>query len=119
MLFRKIVLASATIAALLPALSHASEKTSLNACASAFATSLAASGAPAPAFKLDYQDQVTPAWTNYYPTEYTFTMEAHDAKSGAAIARVRCSASYRGVVKDLATLPMDSKSAAATTLAAR
>jgi hypothetical protein len=121
MLFRKIVLASATLAALLPAICNAStEKASLQACASAFATSLAASGAPAPTFKLDYLDQDQPpvAWTSYHPMEYSFTMEAHDAKSGAAIARARCSANSRGVVKDMATLPLN-KSTAATTLAAR
>jgi hypothetical protein len=116
MLLRNVVLASA-IAALLPAISNASsEQTSLQACARAFATSLAGTGAQAPAFKVDYQSQVHTAWSNNFPTEYTFTMEAHDAKSGAAVGRARCSASSRGVVKDMATLPLTGKDA---TLAAR
>jgi hypothetical protein len=117
MLIRNIIFATATIAALAPAISNATpERASLKACAAAFATSLAAPGAAAPAFRVNYRDAVRGTWADYYPTEFTFTMEAHDAKSGAPIARARCSADNHGVVKDIATLPLETTPA---TLAAR
>jgi hypothetical protein len=117
MLFRRIIFATATIAALSPAISNAAaERASLKACAAAFATSLAAPGATTPAFKVNYLDAERGTWAYYYPTEFTFTMEAHDAKSGATIARARCSADNHGVVKDIATLPLETTPA---TLAAR
>jgi hypothetical protein len=40
--------------------------------------------------------------------DYTFTLEAHDAKTGAAIARASCSTDYRGVVTAIEVLPLDS-----------
>jgi len=57
MIIRKLLLTAASIAAICPAVSHASaENTALNACAQAFATSLA-SGSGVPAFKLQYHSE--------------------------------------------------------------
>ncbi len=117
MLIRKIVLATAAVAALSPAVSNAGNaRTSLKACANAFASSLASPGATAPAFKVDYREGLGNSFSDYYPTDYTFTLEAHNPKSGAAIARARCSTNTRGVVTEIATLPLETK---VTTLAAR
>jgi hypothetical protein len=48
---------------------------------------------------------------DFYPTDYTFTLEAHDPKTGAPIARAVCTTDYRGNVTDIASLPLDSKAA--------
>lgn len=113
---RKITVAIVTIAAFSPALSNASpERTSVKACANAFATSLASPGAGAPAFKLAYGSGMQSAVASYYPTDFTFVLEAHDPKNGSTVARARCSTNSRGVVTGIASLPLDSKS---TTLAA-
>ena len=112
MSIRKITVAIVTIAAFSPAVSNASpERTSVKACASAFATSIAPPGASAPAFKLAYQGGIQSALTSYYPTDFTFVLEAHDPKSGSTVARARCSANSRGVVTEIASLPLDSKPA--------
>ncbi len=117
MLIRKIVLATAVIAALSPAISSASSaRNSLKSCANAFATSLAAPGAGTPAYKIDFRDTVNRDFSDYYPTDYTFTLEAHDPKSGAAIARARCSTNTRGAVTEIETLPLQANR---TTVAAR
>jgi hypothetical protein len=111
---RHIVVAAVTVAALSPAISMASpEKTSLKACASAFATRIASPGAAVPGYKLAYHGDVTsPLMT--YPRDYTFTLEAHD-KAGVAIARASCSTDAKGAVTSIASIPMvagDSKLAA-------
>ena len=55
------------------------------------------------------------AIADFYPTVYTFSLEAHDPKTGAAIARAVCSADSHGNVSALTTTPVDSTA----TLAAR
>ncbi|MEA3149512.1 MAG: hypothetical protein QOD56_451 [Gammaproteobacteria bacterium] len=116
MMIRNIVLAVATIAAFAPALSNASpEKASVKACASAFATSIASPGASAPAYKLAYRGSFGSTLSSFYPSDFTFMLEAHDAKTGLPIARARCSTDSRGTVTEIAVLPLDAK---ATTLAA-
>jgi hypothetical protein len=96
MFTRKVLIAAAAIAALSPALSYASpEQVSVDACARALATSIAA-----PAYKLDYR--VTPDRTQLmFPVEYTFVMEAHNAKTGAPLGKVRCSTDMHGTVTSL------------------
>jgi hypothetical protein len=107
---RKIVLAVATIAALSPVISNASpERASVKACASAFATSLAAPGANAPVYKLAYRGSFVSSLSDFYPTDYTFTLEAHDPKTGLAVARARCSTDSRGTVVSIAAIPLDVK----------
>lgn len=117
MLIRKIALTCAVLAAVSPIIANAtSERTSAKACAHAFATSIAAHGENAPAFKLAYHDSVGSALSNFYPTDYTFTLEAHDPKTGAAIARASCSTNYHGVVTEISPLPLETN---ATSLDAR
>jgi hypothetical protein len=110
MIIRKIALGLVTVAALSPAVSNAGsfEKASLNACARAFATSLASPGAAAPAFKLDYLgDRTASSVTDFYPVQYSFDLEAKDPKTGLAIARARCSADSRGAVTALSAEPLE------------
>ena len=109
MKFRNIVLAVATVAALSPAISHATpEKVSLKACASAFATSIAAPGAATPGYKLAYHGEMSAPIMDY-AREYAFMLEARN-KSGAAIARARCLTDQNGVVTSLSTVPLSAKS---------
>jgi hypothetical protein len=116
--FRKITLLAASIAVLTPALSNASpEKSALNACAQAFATSLASSGAPTPSFKVAYKsDEFSASTVEFYNREFTFELHAKDAKTGAEFAHASCSTNSRGAVVALSSLPVQ---AAPATLASR
>ena len=117
MIIRKLTIAVATIAALSPALSNASpERTSAKACASAFATSLASPGAGAPAYKLAYRGGFQSAMASFYATDYSFVMEVHDPKTGAAVARATCTTNSHGTVTAMASLPLDSKPAGLATV---
>jgi hypothetical protein len=115
---RKLSLAIVTIAAISPIVASASpEEAALNACAKAFASSIAAPGAAAPAFKLNYaQQHFSSPVTDYYARSYTFTMKAQNPKTGTAFASATCSADTRGEVLEFASTakPTDS-----TTLASR
>ncbi len=113
MKFRKISLAIVTVASLSPLTSFASpEKASVTACAHAFASTITSKGANGPGFKLDYRARFNSSITDFYPTEYTFVMEARDPKTGSAIARARCSADSSGVVTGITQLPLDAQLAA-------
>jgi hypothetical protein len=118
MQFRKSVLAFATIAAISPVITNASpQKVALNACARAFATSIASPGTAAPSFKLNYSgDQEEGPLAAYYSHQFTFYLHAHDAKTGLALANATCSADSSGTVIALSSTPLD---AAAPTLAAK
>jgi hypothetical protein len=110
MISHKFALAVVAVAALTPAISNASpERASVKACASAFATSIAAPGAAVPAYKLAYRGSFGGTLADFYPTQYTFTLEAHDPKTGQAIARARCSTNSRGAVTEIAAVPLDAK----------
>ncbi len=112
MKFHHIALAVVTIVSLTPVVSNASpEKASLQACARAFAASVAAPGAAAPSFKLDYRGGQSSVIADFYPTEYTFTLQAHDPKSGAVVARAVCSTNSRGDVTTLASVPLKTPTA--------
>jgi hypothetical protein len=115
MTIRKLLLTAASIAVICPAVSQASpENTALNACAQAFATSLA-SGSGTPAFKLKYHSKSPGALAGYYSSpEFTFYLQASDPKTGSTLARATCSADTRGAVIALkATPPETSPSLAA------
>jgi hypothetical protein len=117
MSFRKIALSVAAIAALSPVISYASpEKASVKACAAAFAASMATPGTTAPAYRLDYRSNAGSTLGSIYPTNYTFTLEAHEPKTGLPIARALCSTDSHGAVTAIAAMPLDEKPAA---LAAR
>jgi len=116
---RHFALAAAAAAALSPALSQASpEKAALEACARAFAASLASPGAPVPAYKVVYGG--TPSAGNsvseFFARQYTFELHAESPKTGLPIARASCSADARGAVTALSPIPLDAMPA---TLAAR
>jgi hypothetical protein len=105
-MFRKIVLAAATVAALSPAISNASsEKASAKACAKAFAASLVAPGAE-PAYKFEFREATGTSLTDFYHTEYTFSLEVHDPKTGVAVARANCSTDSRGAITAISAVPL-------------
>lgn len=116
--FRTFGLAAA-IAVLAPVICKASPETSaLNACARAFASSLASPGTAAPAFKVVYGDSgnATTAIV-FFERDYAFDLYANNRKSGLLIARAHCSSDVRGSVVSLSLIPLDK--AAQAGLAAR
>ena len=107
MILRKVAIAAVTIAALSPAVSNASpERMSAKACASAFASSIAAPGAATPAYRVAYRGTTGSALADFYPTDFTFTLEARDPKSGLPIARAVCSTNHRGAVTTISAVPL-------------
>src|ERR1700730_886491 len=109
MKFRHFALAAASIAALAPAVSSASppEKAALNACARAFASSLAAPGTPAPTYKVAYRDiRFAGSMLEFYTREYSFELNANDLKTGSPIARASCSTDSHGTVVSLSSIPL-------------
>jgi hypothetical protein len=117
MIIRKLLLTAASIAAICPAVSHAStETTALNACAQAFATSLG-SGSAAPTFKLKYHGEPSGTLAEYYSSHaFTFYLQAHDPKTGLTLARATCSADPRGTVIALTAAPPETSPSLAAQL---
>jgi len=110
MILRKVALAVVTIAALSPTVSNASpERISAKACASAFASSIAAPGASAPAYKLAFRGTTGSALADFYPSDYTFNLEARDPKTGQPFARAVCSTDHRGVVTTISAVPLNAE----------
>jgi hypothetical protein len=109
MKFRIIALAAASIAAFAPAISNASpEKAALNACARAFASSLAAPGAAVPAYKVAYRDDLySGSMLEFYARTFSFDLHANDLKTGLPIARASCSTDVHGTVVSLSSIPLD------------
>jgi hypothetical protein len=107
MILRKVALAAVSIAALSPTISNASpERISAKACASAFASSIAAPGAVAPAYKLAFRGTTGSVLSGFYPSDFTFTLEARDSKTGLPIARALCSTDSRGTVTTISAVPL-------------
>jgi len=115
---RKLALAAAAGAAISPSIANANpENVALQACARAFASSIAAPGSAAPAYKLDYRGaHAQSALAAYYDRQYTFILQAHDPKTGLTIASATCSTDKRGSIMALTPTPLDSSS---PTLAAK
>ena len=116
---RTFLLSVASTAAILPHVSHASaENAALNACARAFAASMAPAGSSAPAFKLKRSSsQAGSAIGDYYSAhEYTFELQAHNPKTGLILARATCTADTSGTHVALTATPLDGREA---TLAAQ
>jgi hypothetical protein len=106
MKFSKFGLIVGTIAALSPIIATASpEHDALNACAQAFATSLAAHGAAAPAYKVAYRSSEYGSMVEFYNREFSFILAAHDAKTGQSVARANCSTDVHGTVVALSAIP--------------
>jgi hypothetical protein len=115
---RTLTLATAAIAAISPSISRANpENVAMNACARAFASSIAAPGSAVPSYKVDYRGgQAQSALADYYGREYTFYLRAHSPKTGMTLARATCSTDLSGNILALTTESSDSSSPA---LAAR
>src|ERR1700681_4667224 len=96
----------AALALLSPAVSGASpEKDALNACARAFASSLASPGAAPPTFKVIYGDAgYAGSAAGFYSHAYTFDLHATDRKSGLPLARASCSTNIHGNVVELSPM---------------
>jgi hypothetical protein len=110
MILQKVALAAVAIAALSPTVSNASpERISAKACASAFASSIAAPGASTPAYKLAFRGTTGSALSDFYPSDFTFTLEARDSKTGLPFARAVCSTNNRGTVTTISAVPLNSE----------
>jgi hypothetical protein len=107
MTIRRWGLSLAALAAVCPAVSHAwPAKASLDACVNAFEKTLAQSADAGHAFKVVYgRGQFASSITDYFPTSYTFELQANNARTGEVLARVRCEADRRGIVA-LSPLPL-------------
>ncbi|HEY2675874.1 MAG TPA: hypothetical protein VGI65_02820 [Steroidobacteraceae bacterium] len=100
MFFRQFAIGIATIASLSPAIALASpQDAALNACANALAAKIAAPGAAAPSYKVQYRgSRSESAIVAYYGRDYTFYLRANDAKTGLTLARATCSVDPRGAI---------------------
>jgi hypothetical protein len=104
---RKIALLAVTAAILVPALCNASpEKDALNACARAFATSLASPGKAAPTYKVAYSGAMSSGSVlDFFNREYTFELHAKNEQSGLALAHASCTATDQGTIVSLSPVP--------------
>jgi hypothetical protein len=105
----KVVPAFVFAAALSPAASNASsDLVAFDACVSAFEKSITVAGSPLPLYKVVHRgvESLSPL-EQYFSTQYTYDLVANDPKTGAALARARCSTDRRGVVISLSPLPLD------------
>jgi len=100
---RNLTLAAAAIAAISPSLATANpESVALNACARAFASSMAKPGSVSPSYTVDYRGgEAESALASYYDREYTFYLRAHGSKSDRTIARATCSTDKNGTILSL------------------
>jgi len=74
---------------------------------------------PADAFKVVYgRDEFASSIADYFPTSYTFDLQANNLKTGEVLARVRCEAGRRGIIA-LSPLPLIDAGAAAERVAQR
>jgi hypothetical protein len=105
---RKIALTAAASAALAPAIGNATaENDAINACARAFAATLAAPGADAPAFKVSYRSgQHFGSMLEFYARDFTFDLRVKDPKTGLAVARASCSTDAHGAVVAFSPIPL-------------
>ena len=87
------------------------DSAAVNSCARAFVDNIPSERGAAPRYKRDYRGNFSGASTiaYYFPTKSTFDLEAHDPKTGAVLARARCSTDARGVVVALSLLPLGDK----------
>jgi hypothetical protein len=107
---QKIALIAAAAAALAPAIGNAApESDAINACARAFATTLAPPGADAPAYKVSYRSaQHFGSMLEFYARDYTFDLHVNDRKTGLAVAHARCTTDVHGSVVALSPIPLGS-----------
>jgi hypothetical protein len=100
MTIRHFGLSIAALALICPVVGNAlPARASLDACVNAFEKTLATADTVSRAFKVVYpNEEFTSSIADFYPTSYTFELQANNSKTGAVIARVRCSADRRGSI---------------------
>jgi hypothetical protein len=107
---RHLALAAIAAATLLPSISTAAgDKDAANACARAFAASIAAPGTAPAAYKLSFRApslSLAP-----YGRSVTFNLQAQSARTGAVLARAVCYTSSDGSVTGLSAVPLDARMA--------
>ena len=110
---RTLGLTIAALSALSPAVAGAwPGKTSLDACVNAFEKTLAAPGEPNRVFKVVYKgDRFASSIVQYFPSEYTFDLQADNPQTGEILARVRCLVNSRGAVASISPLPLEASRA--------
>jgi hypothetical protein len=73
----------------------------------AFEKTLPAGDAPGRVYKVLYQDdRWNSSLAQFFPMRYTFDLQANDPKTGAPLARARCSTDSRGTISKLSALPV-------------
>lgn len=107
----RLTLAVVTAVGFSPLLSQASPGPgAVDSCARAFAASMAVNGAAPPSYKLQYHvDRFSGSVADYFATNDTFDLEAHDPKTRVVVARARCSTNTRGTVVAFFSLPLGNK----------
>jgi hypothetical protein len=97
---RHLGLSIAALAAVCPAVCNAwPAKASLDACVTAFEKTLASADEASHVFKVKYESQQSAtSIADYYPTSYTFDLQANNSKTGQVMARVRCVADRSGSI---------------------
>jgi uncharacterized protein YfaQ (DUF2300 family) len=106
---RIVGIAALLAAAVSPSIATASpEQASLKACAGAFAARLSSHGVEAPKIKIASLNVDSGSVAEFYAREFTFELTARDPRTGAAVARLTCSADRTGTVTSLSeiTLPV-------------
>ena len=64
--------------------------------------------ASTPAYKLAFRGTIGSPMTDFYPSVFTFTLEARDPKTGLTFARALCSTDHRGTVTTISAVPLNS-----------
>jgi len=110
---RRFALILTAAAALSPLTSQASpERDAVDSCAHALVASMAATGTAPPTYKVQYpSDRFRSAIAKFFVHDDTFELEARDRKSGAVIARARCTTNYRGSILAFSTVPLAEREA--------
>jgi len=100
MTIRRFGLSISALAAVSPAVCNAlPAKASLDACVKAFEKTLEPADAVSHAFKVVYPgERLTGSIADFYPTAYTFDLQANNLKTGEVVAHVRCATDRRGSV---------------------
>jgi hypothetical protein len=89
----------AALAAVCPAVCNAwPGKASLDACVTAFEKTLAPAAGASRAFKVVGGSGLMGSIADFYPSSYTFDLQANNTRTGEVVARVRCVADRRGAV---------------------
>jgi hypothetical protein len=108
MQLRNLGLALTALCALTPDISRA-DRVAFHACVNAFEKTLDAPSGQGHAFHVVFggEDAENGSIARFYRVTSVYDLSANDPKTGAVIARMRCSADNRGVVSSLLPLSDD------------